>query len=55
MGLFLREYLHKKSIDLEEATLTSNGVLLATTGNRTECKRAEWDRTEPNETGQTAT
>ena len=29
------EYLHKKSIDLEEATLTSNGVLLATTGNRT--------------------
>ena len=28
-------FLHKKSIDLEEATLTSNGVLLATTGNRT--------------------
>ena len=29
------EYLHKKSIDLEEATFTSSGVLLATTGNRT--------------------
>ena len=29
------EYLYQKSIELDEATLTSDGVLLATTGDRT--------------------